>query len=1501
MGQNWDSLQYRAGILTEPQQNKTYRTVRRWFTAVLVFVILVGGLRMALKSDWLLDYVKDFAVEQANSQLNGELEIGSMRGDLLFGVTISDIRVTDMNREQVLSADSLSVQYTLPSLLRVPYRLDRLELSGAKLNVVQNADSTWNVEQLVPPAKEDDTDESDPLYWEVNRIVLENTDIDISSDILLPDGRLSVEDLFFQGAAEVFPDRWYASVDQMDLEVREGRLPEPVDFSMQAVAMDNRITLESLVINTGRSLIQSNAEIVDANRVRGSVVTDPLSGRDLAAYLDAFPEAIDLKTSLEIRGDMESLGVQLMLDSGPGGRVTADARLNVADPYLLHQLSVEAEELNAPVLLDDDTLPVVESARFEGSGQINLMDPGGADWQGDFEANGIRADTLTLDAIQFDYSYRDAVADANGRVQKKSETVEFELQGRGLLSDMPEWNGELRSGEMNLATWLQDPALESSLAFQGGIDGRGSSPDNISAETELTITGGQFGDQPFSEMRFTGTITPENITGNLFAGINESRVLGDFELTNWADIPEYTFDFALESFNIADLNGFGEFPTYMNGHLTGEGRSFALEDMRIDAIAELDSTIINGAPIDTLRAGFKISDQILRIDEGLLESPIADAEFSLRQHLLELTNPGNRLDFISQIKDPYPLSPLLGVENLAAEGSVEGHLARNDAGVLEFGGSLNLSDIMVDSLFTSESLAGSVKALVTEEPELEASLELARPVVMGQLVQDFIATGTVKQSENEITGTLGFELRNGNESRLKHGGTYRFFGDEFQLTTNTVEFETPERILVLARPFDMEYSEEVLTVDTMRVQTEDEDAFLELWVPHADSLEQEAALNAENLNIGVLQRTLMDAEMVDGYLSGGFSFKNTPDSLTVSATGFLSSLKYENGRMDSLRIHADIENEWLNFSVEGWHEDAELFAGYAQVPYLPGDPVTFDDQFYDRNISGEFHVNETDAAYWLSFMPGNLVEETRGTLSFNGEMSGQAGVPEFEGDFKFRDGQISGVPTDSLLIQIGYNHSREAAEFAGSLISRDERVLDFDSDLPFMLDLRNAEIKLPGEEDNLRVSLSTRNFNLALVNDFVDREVLRQVAGRLDGDLSIEGTLGEPLANGQIELSGGEMRVVPSGITINNIRGGLNVSPEAISLEQFSMQSGPGRIRASGSVDMENLTPGQINLSFRGDQFRVFNTSQANAIVDLQAQLTGTPESPKLNGSLSFLRGFVTLQNFGERAVEDVELEGEEAAEPLDLYEAMEIEMDVGFDRQFFIRNRQYLDLEIELGGQVDLLKQAEQEPEMFGQLEGVRGYARPLGKNFEIDEATVTFSGNIENPELNIRTVYEPPQARTDVKIFYVIEGRAQDPEFRFESEPEMELQDIISYTVFGKPFYELESWEQAVAGSGSGPSATDVALDVLLDRVEILASQRLGIDVVQIDNSRASSDSNTSILTGWYLNRRTFFALINEVSTTPKTLFMLEYMLRDNLELIILQGDDSRQGVDLRWKYDY
>jgi autotransporter translocation and assembly factor TamB len=248
----------------------------------------------------------------------------------------------------------------------------------------------------------------------------------------------------------------------------------------------------------------------------------------------------------------------------------------------------------------------------------------------------------------------------------------------------------------------------------------------------------------------------------------------------------------------------------------------------------------------------------------------------------------------------------------------------------------------------------------------------------------------------------------------------------------------------------------------------------------------------------------------------------------------------------------------------------------------------------------------------------------------------------------------------------------------------------------------------------------------------------------------------------------------------------------------------------------------------------------------------------------------------------------------------MTVDMSVNFTRRFLIRSSGYLGMEFDLGGRIDIVKEMNEELQLFGTLNSTDGYVSPLGKQFEIEEAAVSFFGPVTNPQLSITSSYTPPQA-AGVEIRYVIEGTLEEPEFRFESDPPLSLQDQISYTLFGKPYYELESWEQVISGSGSSPTAQDLALDVLLDRVSMLATRQLGIDVVEIDQSRSGSN-NTVIKTGWYLNEDTFFAILNEIDgVRPNTLFVLEYLLRENLELVITQGDDNRQGIDLRWHKDY
>jgi hypothetical protein len=1472
----------------------------KWAIASGIFILFIVGARLALKSDWFFDKVRDVAIEQVNKHVNGTIDIESIRGDLLSGFAITGVNLKDLNQDDVIFIDTISVNYSLFSLIRSPYTVDEMNIKGVEAHIVQDEDSVWNVMKLVD-FEDAPEEELDPVFWSVKQISLDRFNVNVISDILLPDGSLTVNDLNADLTAGAEQNGFYGSVRSLNFALKEARLPEPIDVFLAGGAEQERYTLESLVINTGRTMLNANAYYEEDEEVQADAEMTPISWRDIAAYVKDLPLQQDIRMELGVSGRLTDLKISVRASSTGMEELLATARLGIGNEVELNSFELNIRSIDLPLLTGLEDTPKIEQILFDGSGKLYADRLPESDWSGSFTVNGFDLAQYAFDSFELTYNLEQVRLDFDGVAAYRDQAMTFRAAAMNIWDELPQWNADIASEHLNLATWLNNPELDSDLNIRGEAAGSGFDPDQLTVQTDFRISNSRFGDQPFTELAFTGDLDPRQITGQLSSILQESELITDFNVNDWKSNPNYRFEMALKKFNTAEITGLEQFPTYLNGTLKGEGSSFDPELITLNATAEFDSSFVNREEIETLRADFRIESSTLFIEDALLESPIADASFTVRQHIMELTEAGNTLSFNAVLKDIQALAPLFGFERFEASGDIRGSLARGHTGYLQFDGSMDLGDVVVDTQFMSDRIIGNITAYLFDEIEVDVDIELIEPYVNGIGVQDVTINTYATLGADATFGSVGFRIVNVEESSISHRGNFSVDSTLVRLHTEFFDITTGLRTLTLIEPFDITYSDDVLRVDTLKIVSPDENAFLTLWAPHVDSLKQHVGLDAANLNLGALQSAIINEAIFEGLLSGRVELYNEPERLEVSATGLLAELKYESGEMDSVRFYIHLADEWLDGHMEAWHNASELIRADIRVPYLPGDPLTFDDQFFDREIEGRVDLFSTELKYWLSFLPDDGFEETEGNISFQAELSGLAGEPELVGRFALRSGLFSGISIDSIGVDFMYQHSLENVKFDGFVIAQQNPVLNFDALLPFKVDLRQAEVLLPGDKDSVSVHLRTEDFNLALFSDFVDRDIIRQLGGRLNGEVSLTGIIADLQPRGRMELTRGNMRIVPAGITITEIGSVVKFEPDRVELQQLSMRSGPGRIRANGFVEIENLTPGNIQLDIRGNQFRAANTSEYNAVIDLSANLRGTVEEPDISGSLTFLSGFVNLQNFGERAVEDVQLDDEEKPVPFEFYDAMAIEMNVNFARQFLIRNRQFLDMEIELDGDVDLVKERNRDLQMFGSLQGVRGYARPLGRNFVLDEAVVSFYGPVENPELNIITVHEPPQA-VDVRIFYVIEGTVQDPQFRFDSEPQLELQDIVSYTLFGKPFYELESWEQVVAGTGSSPTVADLALDVLLDRVEMLAAQRLGIDVVQIDNTQTSSGSTTSIKTGWYLNRRTFFAILNEISgTRPKTLFLLEYLLMENLELIITQGDDSREGVDLRWKFDY
>ncbi|NBB77260.1 MAG: hypothetical protein GVY02_07765, partial [Bacteroidetes bacterium] len=1258
-------------------------------------------------------------------------------------------------------------------------------------------------------------------------------------------------------------------------------------------------TLQKLVLNTGRSLLEGSGSLSDEGSLDQKFRFAPLSSRDLTLYAEDFPSFENVEIELGIDGRLDDL--MLTLDAKAEGleHLSLRAKAAFSENPTLTSLSLQILGLDAVRFTQMEIPGMIGSFSVSGEGKVLFEHPEQTDWEGSVQLERGFLDGATIGQLEAAYSLAGGRFRIDGEANNQGERLNFRGSVDSLFSESPRWSFDAGSDGLNPSAWSGIEELTGNLNVNADLRGESFDPERISGTASISVSGKSLAGQAFSGFNLQSEFDPDRISANVTARLDESRGEMEITLTNWMDKMSYEYDLAISRLNLAELNGLEAFPTFLNGRISGTGTSFNPDIARMVAHAVLDSSIVNGRRIEVLEADFRLEDKILYVEDAALKSSIADASFSLRQHIFEYADNRNHLNFQAELKDLDPLAPLFDLEKLDSKGEIRGNLGRNDEEMLEFNGSLNLEQVVIDTLFDASRVRGRISSFITDTPEVDLNLMLMEPQVMGVSVQDVQAYSYIQIDGRKANGNFSFRVTNGNESSLTQGGYFRADSSSLQIDTETLVFETDLRALTLSEPFRITYENETFRSDTLTIATEDQSSYLSFWLPELGDRRLQMGLSAQNLEVGVLQQTLLKEKYFDGNLNGAFLYESSNNDVQANANLFVTEIQYSDTKIDSLRIESNIAEEWLKAEGSLWNNGERLAEGNLHVPYLPGDPLTFDESFFQRSVEGRFTLNSSDLGYWFSFLPMEAMQATEGLISAGLELTGEAGNPELSGVMLVENGSFSGIPVEYIDVNAQYDHDEGKIEFEGLVEQSGVEILDFDGNVPFSVNLRTFDLDLPTGPDPISASIETNQFDLALFNSYIDQSQIRQLSGQLEGRVEIGGVIDKPESEGRLQIRDASALLVQAGVRYRNIYSDILFEPNRITLEKLQIDSDPGRLEASGYISMEGLTPGELDLQAEANRFGVFNTQEIRALMNLQANLTGTFQEPLLQGQLTFLEGYYTLEDFGDDAIEKVELDDEEEAR-LSPLEAMTVDMSVNFDRRFLIRNSGYLSMEFDLGGRIDFVKEMNEELQLFGTLNSTDGYVSPLGKQFDIEEAAVFFFGPVTNPQLSITSSYTPPQA-AGVEIRYVIEGTLEEPEFRFESDPPLSLQDQISYTLFGKPYYELESWEQVISGSGSSPTAQDLALDVLLDRVSMLATRQLGIDVVIIDQSRSGSN-NTVIKTGWYLNEDTFFAILNEIDgVRPNTLFVLEYLLQENLELVITQGDDNRQGIDLRWHKDY
>ncbi|MBR9917386.1 hypothetical protein GYB29_06850, partial [bacterium] len=1053
------------------------------------------------------------------------------------------------------------------------------------------------------------------------------------------------------------------------------------------------------------------------------------------------------------------------------------------------------------------------------------------------------------------------------------------------LSETP-WN-------FTIANTIRDPRSEEfQRNYGGGFASRTSNP--------LVI-----GDEEIKYLYLDASVSKDSVKAEGFTRLQTSDINFKAHATEFlSELPSFGYQVSSNSLDISELLMLSDFPTDIDFDVSGKGRGSNPENLVLEGSAKVDTSFVNGAAINVLNGNYTIEKGILKVSEATLNSDIANASFSGRRNISDEKDPENVLSFDLELKNTQPFAELADLEILQAQGRLSADVYENEEGILECKTEFDLQNIVVDELFLASGMTGSGEFILKEREEGSFEIDIKDPKIYETLLQDIKVTTNSTRTADSLFGSYSIEIQDNVNGRINNAGTYELLTDSMHIAVvmDKLDLITNDNSLKLQNSFNISVKNGEIRTDSLELVSPN-GAFLSLAVPYADSVNQQIWFVGENFDFGILQEIIFSERYIDGVLSGRANINKTETTLTGNGNLELQNIEYEGVQADIFSINFDAKNKRIQSNLSLIWDRKEVISGSLDVPLDLSDPEQLSDEFYTQSVNGNLIIRPTSLSRFKSALEKFEITGTEGIISFNGTLSGTAGTPNFEGSFNIQDPVLSDVRLDSVFAEFNYSQEKENIFINTEILAAKQKAADIDIDFPFSYNFKTFELNTVDENKPVSVEVRTRNFNLAVFNDFVNKEYTKNLKGSLNGELKLKGTEDEITTNGYFDLTKTSFESPIAGIKVDGIKSRIEFSKDKISLKQLSAKSGKGSFNANGTIALDGLYPTTLDIEAKANQFKLANTDEYNLVVDLDSRLSGPVSTPKATGRFAVKNGFIVLDDFGDKTVEDVTLEGEEANN-VSYYDSLSIEMEFAIERNFFVRNRRYLDLEIEIEGDLDAQKETKGELSLFGSLRGTSGYVRPLGKRFELEEAELIFSGPPANPDLNVKSAYVPisRKGEQEVTLYYIIKGTAEDPEYVFESDPPMEQQDIYCYTLFNKPCYAFDSWQNALVQNG-GSSPTDLLTGVLLDEVEALATRELGVDVVQIDNTRVGNETGTSIKTGWYLNDRTFFAIVNEItSSDPKTLFILEYALSKTWDLIITEGEDSnRRGIDFRYQYDY
>ncbi|HWC74704.1 MAG TPA: translocation/assembly module TamB domain-containing protein [Gemmatimonadales bacterium] len=430
-----------------------------------------------------------------------------------------------------------------------------------------------------------------------------------------------------------------------------------------------------------------------------------------------------------------------------------------------------------------------------------------------------------------------------------------------------------------------------------------------------------------------------------------------------------------------------------------------------------------------------------------------------------------------------------------------------------------------------------------------------------------------------------------------------------------------------------------------------------------------------------------------------------------------------------------------------------------------------------------------------------------------------------------------------------------------------QKILNVTAHLP--LDLALVPVARRQLPDTLSVQARADSADLAVLAAVTT--TVRQVEGIFNANLGIGGTWEAPQLRGGLQIGRAAVTLPTLNVRYTNINGSISLRGDTIHVDSIGAVSDRGHAQVSGYVRLEQLTKPLLALNINTAEFKALDL---RGYLTLTASGRVTLTGPVFGATLSG-RGTVTsgvlhfadlvnkrVVNLDEPWVQDLidtslirtqRLGPEFQSVFFDSLQVKNLQLTMGED--VWLRSNE---ANIQLTGSLTVNK-VNNNYILSGTLQAPRGTYRliigPVTREFVVSSGTVRYFGTPDlDAELDILATHDVhplpgPGQPSDVPVRAHITGTLRLPKLTLESDRGYTQTELLSYLIAGKPSFEL--------GTDQGAFVRGTAASLLAGELERTVVSDLGVplDYLEIRPGDVTNPfSGAQVAAGWAIGAKTF-----------------------------------------------